>query len=108
MKLRVSFDINDITIDDLYQVSFRKKLFEIVLSIPAFLLTIPCLYSELFFVNSGIVLIAAFYFYLAGLRQAHGAFHYSLGYSRSSVDIIEEDFRAILTSKIRTGKATYE
>ena len=87
MKLNVEFDINDIEVDDLYEVSSFRKRLELFLSLPPFIFTIICLMSESSVTKNIIVLVPAFYFYLAGLRQAHGAFHYSLGYSRLFTDL---------------------
>lgn len=84
-RRKLAFDKKLIDTTDLYKVRTREKLVELLLCLPFLAATVLMLSSK----YPGVQLAAlpcAFYFYLSGLRQAHGAFHYSLGLNRFYTD----------------------
>jgi fatty acid desaturase len=55
------------------------------------LISLPWLVVSLLLANAGRILIAlpcSFMFFLTGLRQVHGAFHYSLGLRRKPTELV--------------------
>jgi fatty acid desaturase len=68
---------------DLVPLTHFEKLTELTLSLP-WLLGSAWFYSRALWVPGA---ICSFYFFLTGLRQSHGAQHYSLGISRAGHDL---------------------
>jgi fatty acid desaturase len=69
---------------DLLPLSVGEKIFEVTLPLPWLVLS-------LWLYEAGwwwLALVASFYFFLTGLRQSHGAQHYSLGIPRWAQDLI--------------------
>lgn len=84
--MEVNFDKKQVRLDDLCRLNTFQKVRELMLCVPFLASTLICFQNAtpLCYLMG---LLSAFYFYLAGLRQAHGAFHYSLGIGRLATDM---------------------
>jgi len=82
--LHSNSDLRKIEWRDLLKLTWFQKFWELTLPIPWLLL------SLYFYGHADWILGAfcSFYFFLTGLRQSHGAQHYTLGISRAPQDVI--------------------
>jgi len=69
---------------DLVPVTRWEASKELILPIPALVLSLFLAYQELYVP----AFLASFVFFLTGLRLAHGAFHYTLGLGRPASDLV--------------------
>ncbi len=79
MKIRHSqFQAGPVVWRDLVTLSPLEKAWELMLSLPWLLASLACYHRGWWWFG----LSCSFYFFLTGLRQSHGAQHYSLGLPR--------------------------
>src|SRR5687767_10615452 len=71
---------------DLVPMNRAEKLWELTLPLPWLVLSLWCYDRGEAWIGLGA--IASVYLFLTGLRQSHGAQHYSLGISRRSHDVL--------------------
>ena len=69
---------------DLLELTLTQKLWELSLSAPWLICSVVCYHWGYLWLGA----VCSFYFFLTGLRQSHGAQHYSIGLSRVSQDIV--------------------
>lgn len=69
---------------DLLPLSPAEKAWELVLSLPWLAGSLLCYQAGWY----GLGLLCSFYFFLTGLRQSHGAQHYTLGVPRPAQDAV--------------------
>lgn len=69
---------------DLTTLTLEQKAIEVLISVPWCILSIACF--ERRWLTAGIA--SSFMFFLTGLRQAHGAQHYTLGIPRRAQDVL--------------------
>ena len=88
---------------DLTTLTSGQKARELLISLPWFVV------SVVLFQYGWIVpaLVAAFAFFLAGLRQAHGAQHYSLGIPRFAQDCLLSGLSVVMLSSLHALQATH-
>jgi len=88
---------------DLTTLSSRQKRCELLLSAPWLVLSVWLFQFGWF----AFAVIAAFVFFLTGLRQAHGAQHYSLGISRRGQDCLLAALSVVMLSSLHALQATH-
>lgn len=74
------------------------------------LLGAPWLAGSLFFVSEGLLvpaLACSFFLFLAGIRQAHGAQHYSLGLSRPATEWVLFGLSALMLGSMHAVQVTH-
>lgn len=69
---------------DLLEMSRFQKIWELTLSLPWLLLSLYC-YQHAYWIPGA---FCSFYFFLTGLRQSHGAQHYTLGINKTLQDVV--------------------
>src|SRR5687767_11290089 len=77
----------DVEWRDLLQLTWREKLWELTLPLPWLAVSLWC-YAQEYWGYWVWGAVGSFYLFLTGLRQSHGAQHYSLGTSRWSQDLV--------------------
>jgi fatty acid desaturase len=88
---------------DLVTLTAGEKFIEITLSL-------PWLLASLWFYASGHWLsgaLCSFYFFLTGLRQSHGAQHYSLGISRLGQDLLLFALSVLMLGSMHAVQASH-
>lgn len=103
MRLRDDARLRAVRWHDLRQLTRRQKVHELTLSLPWLVLALMML--QLGWIPVG--LLAAFFFFLAGLRQAHGAQHYTLGVSRRAQDAVLFALSVLMLSSLHALQATH-
>ena len=103
LPLRRDPRLRDIRWKDLRSLTSGQKLYELFLSAPWLLLTLLLFHSG--WILPG--LIPAFFFFLAGLRQCHGAQHYSLGWGRRVQDILLSVLSVLMATSMHALQATH-
>ena len=88
---------------DLTQLSIREKVFELTLSLPWLLLALYAFHTRWW----PLALLASFVFFLTGLRQAHGAQHYTLGVPRLAQDLLLVTLSVLMLSSLHALQATH-
>lgn len=81
-QMHASATIRSVIWKDLSQLSRSETARELLLSLPWFVLSLYLAWLHLY----PLALIASFFFFLTGLRQAHDAHHYNLGLPRGVTD----------------------
>jgi hypothetical protein len=86
MSLEILHDprIRSVQWHDLMPLSRLQALKESVLCLPWLLLSLYLAAEQLYL----LALLASFVFFLTGLRQSHGAFHYTLGLPRLATELV--------------------
>ena len=69
---------------DLLNLTWRDKIWELTLPVPWLLSSLALYYWQFYWLGA----VCSFYFFLAGLRESHGAQHYSIGVAKVSQDIV--------------------
>jgi fatty acid desaturase len=69
---------------DLVPMSTAEKCWEIALPLPWLMVSLWCYATE----HLALGAVGSYYFFLTGLRQSHGAQHYSLGMGRRFQDVV--------------------
>lgn len=88
---------------DLTELRPLQKVWEITLSL-------PWLLASLVLYHHGWVLpgaVASFFFFLTGLRQAHGAQHYTLGVPRAAQDAILAGLSVLMLASMHAIQVTH-
>ncbi len=80
--LRADVRVRAIPWRDLLPLTEREKLWELTLPLPWLVGSLACYQSGHWILGA----ICSFYFFLTGLRQSHGAQHYTLGIPRVAQD----------------------
>ncbi|MFW6079046.1 MAG: fatty acid desaturase family protein [Gemmatimonadota bacterium] len=87
---------------DLRTLTTRQKATELLISMPWLLLSVG-----LFQIGwLALAVPASFMFFLTGLRQAHGAQHYTLGVPRTAQDIVLAVLSVLMLSSLHALQAT--
>jgi fatty acid desaturase len=85
------------------QLSTREKVVELTLSLPWLVLALYAFDARWW----PLALCASFVFFLTGLRQAHGAQHYSLGVPRWAQDLLLLALSVLMLSSLHALQATH-
>lgn len=101
--LRQHAGLREVEWRDLTQLSFRQKAVELTISIPWLALALYAFHLHWW----SVALLASFVFFLTGLRQAHGAQHYSLGVSRLAQDLLLLALSVLMLSSLHALQATH-
>lgn len=101
--LRQDPRIRQINWRDLTQLSTREKVVELTLSLPWLVLAVFAFHRRWW----PLALSASFLFFLTGLRQAHGAQHYSLGVPRLAQDLLLLVLSVLMLSSLHALQATH-
>jgi fatty acid desaturase len=88
---------------DLLPLSIREKIFEATLPLPWLALSLWSYEAGWWW----LALIASFYFFLTGLRQSHGAQHYSLGIPRWMQDSILFVLSVVMFGSMHSVQASH-
>ena len=88
---------------DLVPLTWKEKWVEITLSLPWLFLSL-WLYSRGDFLLGA---VCSFYFFLTGLRQSHGAQHYSLGISRPGHDLLLYALSVLMFGSMHAVQASH-
>jgi len=88
---------------DLTRLTAARKIYEVLLSVPWLVAAIALFHTR--WVTLG--LLAAFFFFLTGLRQAHGAQHYALGIGRRAQDWVLVILSVLMISSLHALQATH-
>jgi fatty acid desaturase len=103
MPLRGDLQLRGIEWRDLCHLTSSQKMWELTLSLPWLLGSIV-----LFQVGWGAPgLVAAFFFFLTGLRQAHGAQHYSMGVGRRLQDAVLFILSVLMVTSLHALQVTH-
>jgi fatty acid desaturase len=103
MPLRADPRLRSIEWHDLRKLTRRQKLNELTLSLPWLVASI--LLFQLGWIVPGMA--AAFFFFLTGLRQAHGAQHYSIGIDRRYQDWLLSALSVLMLSSMHALQVTH-
>lgn len=95
--------VRDIRWRDLAALSTREKLVELTISLPWLVLAPYAFHARWW----PVALFASFVFFLTGLRQAHGAQHYSLGVPRIAQDMLLLVLSVLMLSSLHALQATH-
>jgi fatty acid desaturase len=79
-----SHSLSSVVWKDLVPLTAAEKWIEATLSLPWLLASLWCYHHGYWL----LAILCSFYFFLTGLRQSHGAQHYSLGLSRRGHDLL--------------------
>jgi fatty acid desaturase len=88
---------------DLRQLTRLQKLNEVTLSLPW--LAAAIVLFQIGWIVPGMA--ASFFFFLAGLRQAHGAQHYSIGIDRRYQDVLLTVLSVLMLSSMHALQVTH-
>lgn len=88
---------------DLTTLTARQKLSEFLLSLPWLILSLG--FFQMRWYAPG--LLVSFVFFLTGLRQAHGAQHYTLGIPRVAQDVLLATLSVVMLSSLHALQATH-
>jgi fatty acid desaturase len=88
---------------DLLQLTWREKLRELTLPLPWLAVSLWC-YAQDHWVWGA---MASFYLFLTGLRQSHGAQHYTLGTSRWSQDLVLSALSVIMLASMHAVQVSH-
>jgi fatty acid desaturase len=88
---------------DLLHLTQRQKTVELTLSLPWLVASV--VFYQIGWISLG--LVCSFFFFLAGLRQAHGAQHYVLGVSRRIQDGLMFILSLLMLGSIHALQATH-
>jgi fatty acid desaturase len=96
-------DLKKIEWRDLLELSPAEKAWELVLSLPWLAASLVC-YQTGWIVPG---MFCSFYFFLTGLRQSHGAQHYSLGVARRVQDGVLFALSVLMLSSMHAVQASH-
>ena len=88
---------------DLLQLTWREKLWELTLPLPWLAASLWCYAHGLWVWGA----VGSFYLFLTGLRQSHGAQHYSLGTPRWSQDIVLAALSVIMLASMHAVQVSH-
>jgi fatty acid desaturase len=88
---------------DLTRLTTAQKIHEVLLSVPWLVAAITLFHVG--WILPG--MLAAFFFFLTGLRQAHGAQHYALGIGRRAQDWMLVMLSVVMVSSLHALQATH-
>jgi len=102
-KLRQDPRLRAVEWHDLATLTPAQKAWELLISVPWLVLSVVLFQVGWF----PLALSASFIFFLAGLRQAHGAQHYSLGLPRLVQDCLLAVLSVVMLSSLHALQATH-
>ena len=88
---------------DLTALTPKQKAIEVLISLPWCILSILCFERRWFALG----IVSSFLFFLTGLRQAHGAQHYTLGIPRRAQDGLLAVLSVLMLSSLHALQATH-
>jgi fatty acid desaturase len=88
---------------DLLQLTWREKLWELTLPLPWLAVSLWC-YAQGHWMWGA---LGSFYLFLTGLRQSHGAQHYTLGTSRRSQDLVLSALSVIMLASMHAVQVSH-
>jgi hypothetical protein len=88
---------------DLTTLTLRQKAIELLISVPWCILSIAAFDRRWFALGA----VSAFMFFLTGLRQAHGARHYTLGIPRRAQDVLLATLSVLMLSSLHALQVTH-
>lgn len=101
--LRADARLREIEWHDLTTLTGRQKASELLLSAPWLILSILAFESGWLLIG----VLSSFVFFLTGLRQAHGAQHYTIGISRRGQDVLLSILSVLMVCSLHALQATH-
>ena len=102
-ELRGDARLRELQWRDLTTLTLKQKTIEVLISVPWCILSIVCFERRWFAVG----IVSSFMFFLTGLRQAHGAQHYTLGIPRRSQDVLLAALSFLMLASLHALQATH-
>jgi fatty acid desaturase len=103
MRLRDDPRIRSVKWQDLTRLTTGQVVYELCISIPWLIGSIASFAAGW----PAVGLAAAFFFFLTGLRQAHGAQHYFLGIGRRAQDVVLAVLSVLMVASLHALQATH-
>jgi fatty acid desaturase len=102
-ELRGDARLRELEWRDLTTLTLRQKVTEVLISGPWCILAIASFDRGWL----GVGTLSSFMFFLTGLRQAHGAQHYTLGIPRRAQDVLLATLSVLMLSSLHALQATH-
>lgn len=101
--LRGDARLREVQWRDLTSLTLSQKVTEVLISVPW------CILSIVSFDRGWLIAgaVSSFMFFLTGLRQAHGAQHYTLGIPRRAQDVLLATLSVLMLSSLHALQATH-
>ena len=101
--LRANARLREVHWRDLTTLTLEQKVNEVLISVPWCILAIVAFHRGWLVVGA----MSSFLFFLTGLRQAHGAQHYTLGIPRPAQDALLSTLSVLMLSSLHALQATH-